>query len=63
MMMQPLEPKCDDSAAAHVAMKTLTLQMWHERLGHQHVAYVRTFLRNRNIEFIKIKVQNVTMLK
>lgn len=49
MMIQPIE---SENSAAHVAVKTLTLQMWHERLGHQHVAYVRKFLRDRNIEFI-----------
>lgn len=49
MMIQPIE--CEN-LAAHVAVKTMTLQMWHERLGHQHNAYVRKFLRNRNIEFI-----------
>lgn len=52
MIMQPIEPaKCEESAA-HVAVKSLTMQMWHACLGHQHVAYVRKFLQNQNIEFI-----------
>lgn len=30
-----------------------TLQLWHERLCHQNVKYVRNYLKNENIEFLE----------
>lgn len=39
-------------SSANMAIKKITLQMWHERLGHQSVAHVRDILRRRNIDFI-----------
>lgn len=48
MMFQVIE---SENSMANVAIKKITLQKWHERLGHQNVAHVREFLRERNIDF------------
>lgn len=51
LVMKVVESSDGADSKANVAMKTLSLQMWHERLGHQNVKYVRNFLNNRNIHF------------
>lgn len=37
--------------AAHVAVGTDTIRLWHERYAHQHVAHVKQQLKKNNIEF------------
>lgn len=51
MMFEVLEPRQDESFA-NIAMKTETLQVWHERLGHQNIAHVKNILKQRNIKYI-----------
>lgn len=41
-----------DDAIASIAIKGNTLKMWHERLGHQNVGHVRSFLRQRDFDFV-----------
>lgn len=36
----------------NLAVKTDTLKVWHERLGHQNVAHVKGLLRHRNIDYV-----------
>jgi hypothetical protein len=43
----------DDHAKMFLASKTETLQIWHERLGHQNKQYIERYLRKNNIEFVK----------
>lgn len=50
MLFQVIEPSEDSTA--NIAIQKSTLQKWHERLSHQHVAHVRKILRERNIDFI-----------
>lgn len=50
MLFKVIEQK--EEAMANLAIKKNSLQMWHERLSHQNVQYVRDFLRKRNIDFI-----------
>lgn len=50
MMFQVIES--NEDSEANIAIKKDTLQKWHERLGHQNVAHVREFLKQRNIDFI-----------
>lgn len=42
----------NENSMANVAVKADSLKVWHERLGHQNVAHVRNFLRQRNIEYV-----------
>lgn len=44
----------DKSIQANItsSVKKLPLQIWHERLGHQNVAYLKDFLRSSNIDFV-----------
>lgn len=51
LALKVIEPTNNESTA-HVAMKTLTIQMWHDRLGHPNVTYVRNVLRKNNTQFI-----------
>lgn len=39
-------------ATALIASNEDSLQLWHERLGHQHVAHVKKQLKRSNIKFI-----------
>lgn len=41
-----------DAAQANVAIKKTSLRVWHERLGHQNVAHVKSFLRSRAIDYV-----------
>lgn len=43
----------DEHAKMFLASKTETLQIWHERLGHQNKQYIERYLRKNNIEFVK----------
>lgn len=36
---------------ANVAIKRMSLKLWHERMGHQNVAHVKKFLRDSIIDF------------
>lgn len=38
--------------SANVATKSLSLRVWHERLGHQNVKYVKKFLTENDIEYV-----------
>lgn len=39
------------NSTANIATKRLSLRMWHEKLGHQNLVYVRNYLRNNGIDF------------
>ncbi len=43
----------DIPAEVYVASKVETLQVWHERLGHQSKQYVEKYLKKHGINFIK----------
>lgn len=45
-------PPRNNKVSANVAVKQTTLQSWHERLGHQNVSHVKSFLKRNKIRFI-----------
>lgn len=51
MLFKVVEPLSDNEAMANVAIKRFSLYKWHERLGHQNIAYVKKFLHGRGIVF------------
>lgn len=51
LLLRPLEP--ETPAEVYVANKVDTLQVWHERLGHQSKQYVEKYLKKRDIKYIK----------
>lgn len=40
-----------EASAAHVAVNRNSLQMWHEKLGHQNVKHVEDFLKRNNVKY------------
>lgn len=52
MLFKVIEPTEVDMAVANMAIKKVSIRTWHERLGHQHVAHVKKFLRNSEIDFV-----------
>lgn len=56
-MIFKIEEASNVSACANVAIKKTSLRVWHERLGHQNVAHVKSFLRNRSMDFIDEEFQ------
>lgn len=51
-MIFRMDQTSGDSAFANVAVKKTSLRVWHERLGHQNMAHVKEFLRNKSIDFV-----------
>lgn len=51
-MLRVVEPSQEDEAIANVAIKNVSLRTWHERLGHQNIAYVKKFLKSEGIDFV-----------
>ncbi len=49
--LRPIQPEMP--ATVLVTFKPETLQVWHERLGHQSKTYVEKFLKARSIKFVK----------
>lgn len=52
-------PVQNSEVSMNSAVKLSTLQLWHERLGHQNLNQVKIFLRNRNIKFTEENVKQV----
>lgn len=52
MLFKVIEPNV---STANLSVKKNTLQMWHERLGHQNVAHIREVLHRNNIDFVDEK--------
>lgn len=52
MFFKVVELRQNEWAIANVAVKKVSLRVWHERLGHQHAAHVKKFLQGRDIVFI-----------
>lgn len=46
-----LDPEC----TANAAVSQFSLKVWHERLGHQNMAHVRSFLTRNGVSFIDDK--------
>lgn len=55
MMFKVIQPSQTDKSFANIAVNREPLRIWHERLGHQHLAHVRKFLSDNSIEFIDEK--------
>lgn len=51
-MIFKVDAQATDAACANVAIKKTSLRVWHERLGHQNAAHVRSILRSRGIDFV-----------
>lgn len=48
----PPSSKTSIDASVHSAVKQpISLQLWHERIGHQHIAQVKRFLNSMDISF------------
>lgn len=50
-LMFKVESTNNDDVAVYSAVKQSSLQLWHERMGHQHFAHVRRFLKSMKIMF------------
>lgn len=51
MQFKVIEPSHDGSMM-NVAIKCNSLRVWHERLGHQNLAHVKSFLKRNGIEYV-----------
>lgn len=52
MLIKVIKPShTNDKSFANLAVKESSLRVWHERLGHQHLAHVRRFLNSNEIKF------------
>lgn len=52
MLNKVIEPTVEDSMANVAVANNSLHRVWHERLGHQNLVYVRSFLKSNNIDFI-----------
>lgn len=54
MLFKVIKPKLNKSMV-NIASKCDSLRIWHERLGHQNLEYVRKFLKNNETDFVDEK--------
>lgn len=52
MLFKIIEPTGVDAIVANIAVKRISLRLWHERLGHQNVGHVKKFLQSNGIDFV-----------